>query len=471
MHNKLLAVVSALTLIIATTGFALAQITSNTSTTSTPTTTTTPTIPIITTTTPSLPFTTPSTTPTSTADILAAVRTNLQNVQTLNLSGAVNTTVDASAFADNLFFRWLTPNSWQTFRGQVGFNFTGMIDKSANPVASSWTLSNFSASSTPSSSTVGMSSTHSSSTVEVVTQGTTVYFTADTILNFLAGEGLISNSSTNLVKIDIPKLADELGLQSLYNEKKTMIVNAFNNPGQFFTVTRLDDMTLNGVDSYHFRIRGNKAFLDMMYPQSVNGGFNRSGRGDLFVSKATLLPERVTFTARLQGRVGRPDNDRFNLTLNFDQFNSPATVTVPSPFRTVENVLTEVFQSLISRFGITTVTTTPVTPTTTTSTTMGMPTSTPVSPSTTTSTPTTTASAISIAGLAFNPANLAVSAGTTVTWTNNDSVSHTVTADNGTFDSGVIPPGGTYSHTFTAAGTVTYHCTIHPFMHGSVIAQ
>ena len=71
----------------------------------------------------------------------------------------------------------------------------------------------------------------------------------------------------------------------------------------------------------------------------------------------------------------------------------------------------------------------------------------------------------------FRPTPLTISSGTTVTWTNMDSVDHTVTSDPGSsevFDSGNIAPGATYSHTFNNAGTFNYHCTIHPDMHGQV---
>jgi len=76
--------------------------------------------------------------------------------------------------------------------------------------------------------------------------------------------------------------------------------------------------------------------------------------------------------------------------------------------------------------------------------------------------------AVSIKSFAFSPPSLTVAAGTTVTWTNNDSVAHTVTADNGSFDSGQIQPGATYSHTFASAGSVAYHCSNHPFMKATV---
>jgi plastocyanin len=61
--------------------------------------------------------------------------------------------------------------------------------------------------------------------------------------------------------------------------------------------------------------------------------------------------------------------------------------------------------------------------------------------------------------------------GTTVTWTNDDGVNHTVTSDQGAFDSGPLATGQTFSQTFNQAGTFTYHCTIHPSMQGTVVVQ
>jgi plastocyanin len=64
-----------------------------------------------------------------------------------------------------------------------------------------------------------------------------------------------------------------------------------------------------------------------------------------------------------------------------------------------------------------------------------------------------------------------VSVGSTVTWTNNDTVSHTSTADAGGFDSGILGPGAAFSKTFQSAGSFTYHCAIHPGMVGTVTVQ
>ncbi|WP_127127841.1 cupredoxin family copper-binding protein [Georgenia sp. SYP-B2076] len=81
------------------------------------------------------------------------------------------------------------------------------------------------------------------------------------------------------------------------------------------------------------------------------------------------------------------------------------------------------------------------------------------------------AAAVQIKDFAFAPSPLTVAAGTTVTWTNQDRTAHTVTADDGSFDSGRIAPGATFQHTFAASGTVAYHCTIHPGMRATVVVR
>lgn len=77
-----------------------------------------------------------------------------------------------------------------------------------------------------------------------------------------------------------------------------------------------------------------------------------------------------------------------------------------------------------------------------------------------------------IKNFAFHPASLTIKHETTVVWINQDSVAHTVTANDGSFDSGAIAPGKIFRHTFLTEGvTVRYHCTIHPSMMGRVIVQ
>jgi len=79
--------------------------------------------------------------------------------------------------------------------------------------------------------------------------------------------------------------------------------------------------------------------------------------------------------------------------------------------------------------------------------------------------------AITIENFAFSPASITVAPGTTVTWTNRDSAGHTVTADDGTFDSKRLSNGSSFSETFTTAGTYTYHCAIHPSMTATIVVQ
>jgi plastocyanin len=70
---------------------------------------------------------------------------------------------------------------------------------------------------------------------------------------------------------------------------------------------------------------------------------------------------------------------------------------------------------------------------------------------------------------AFSPASLTVSAGSTVTWKNEDPYAHTVTMQgtNG-FDSGSLDTGKTFTETFTTPGTYNYVCSIHPSMTGTI---
>lgn len=103
-------------------------------------------------------------------------------------------------------------------------------------------------------------------------------------------------------------------------------------------------------------------------------------------------------------------------------------------------------------------------------------TSTPTAAPTTAPTPTATTAptsggnSVSIANFAFSPKSLTVKVGTTVTWTNNDSVTHTVTANGGAFNH-TLNPGNPFSFTFTKAGTYSYHCSIHPYMTATIVVQ
>ena len=73
--------------------------------------------------------------------------------------------------------------------------------------------------------------------------------------------------------------------------------------------------------------------------------------------------------------------------------------------------------------------------------------------------------------LAFLQSRIEIAAGTTITWKNQDQLQHTVTADDNSFDSGLLDPGAVWSHTFDQPGTFTFHCTPHPFMTGTVVVR
>ena len=80
--------------------------------------------------------------------------------------------------------------------------------------------------------------------------------------------------------------------------------------------------------------------------------------------------------------------------------------------------------------------------------------------------------AVSIANFKFVPASLTVKLGTKVTVTNNDSTAHTFTADNGdSIDTGNIDPNASMTVVLSEAGTFKYHCSIHPFMHGTLVVK
>jgi YVTN family beta-propeller protein len=78
------------------------------------------------------------------------------------------------------------------------------------------------------------------------------------------------------------------------------------------------------------------------------------------------------------------------------------------------------------------------------------------------------AGAIRIENFAFVPATTKVAPGTTVVWTNGDSIPHTSTGKDKQWDSKPIQPGSTFKATFDKPGTYTYGCTIHPFMQATV---
>jgi plastocyanin len=77
--------------------------------------------------------------------------------------------------------------------------------------------------------------------------------------------------------------------------------------------------------------------------------------------------------------------------------------------------------------------------------------------------------AVNIDNFAFAPATLTVPVGSTVTWTNRDEEPHNVVANDGSFHSPGMGSQATFSHTFAKAGSFDYVCSIHPFMHATVV--
>jgi len=81
---------------------------------------------------------------------------------------------------------------------------------------------------------------------------------------------------------------------------------------------------------------------------------------------------------------------------------------------------------------------------------------------------------VSIQNMMFTPSQITIAKGGTVTWTNNDSTTHTVVDDLsnvGGPNSGDIAPGHSYSFTFNKTGSFQYHCSIHPSMRGTIVVK
>ena len=78
---------------------------------------------------------------------------------------------------------------------------------------------------------------------------------------------------------------------------------------------------------------------------------------------------------------------------------------------------------------------------------------------------------ILIDNYSFSPAEIKIGKGTEVVWKNSDGVDHTVTAADGSFDSGTLGPGGEYKKRFDKPGTYPYICEMHPSMAGSIVVE
>ncbi len=78
---------------------------------------------------------------------------------------------------------------------------------------------------------------------------------------------------------------------------------------------------------------------------------------------------------------------------------------------------------------------------------------------------------VTIADFSFSPATLTINQGDTVTWVNNGPTAHSATANNGSFNTGILKAGQSASHTFAQAGTYSYFCQPHPFMKATIVVQ
>lgn len=78
---------------------------------------------------------------------------------------------------------------------------------------------------------------------------------------------------------------------------------------------------------------------------------------------------------------------------------------------------------------------------------------------------------VEIKDFAFNAPTITIKVGESVSWTNADLIGHSATADDGSFDTGILGQNESGAVTFSKAGTFTYHCTPHPNMKGTVIVE
>jgi plastocyanin len=76
---------------------------------------------------------------------------------------------------------------------------------------------------------------------------------------------------------------------------------------------------------------------------------------------------------------------------------------------------------------------------------------------------------VSIAKFAFGPQSITIKAGESVTWSNDDGPSHTVTFKDGSPAARSLAPGQTFTRAFDKPGTYDYFCSFHPFMTGKLI--
>ena len=78
---------------------------------------------------------------------------------------------------------------------------------------------------------------------------------------------------------------------------------------------------------------------------------------------------------------------------------------------------------------------------------------------------------VKIDNFVFNPQQITVHAGDSVTWTNRDDIPHTVTSKTMAFRSKAMDTGDKFTFTFTTPGTYAYFCSLHPHMTGAIVVE
>jgi plastocyanin len=78
---------------------------------------------------------------------------------------------------------------------------------------------------------------------------------------------------------------------------------------------------------------------------------------------------------------------------------------------------------------------------------------------------------VKIDNFTFSPQRLTVKAGTTVTWTNEDDIPHTVASSTKAFKSKALDTDDKFSFTFTTPGSYEYFCSLHPHMTGAIVVE
>ena len=79
--------------------------------------------------------------------------------------------------------------------------------------------------------------------------------------------------------------------------------------------------------------------------------------------------------------------------------------------------------------------------------------------------------AVTISNYSFSPNTITIKKGDSVTWTNDDPMPHTISADDNSFKSDYLSTGQSFNYTFNQAGTFGYHCSVHPSMKATVVVE